>query len=133
MAPLYRTGWRMMTAGALGAAALGVVLPLVPTTPFLLVAAWSATRHSPELERRLLAHPRFGPHLSAWRAERALTRRTKWLAVAALVVSLALVVLAVESLALRLGVAVLLSGIAAYLWTRPEPGRSNGERMGSCV
>lgn len=114
-------GYRMVTATALGAAALGVALPLLPTTPFLLLAAWSASRHSPELEAKLLTHPQFGPHLHAWRDQRALSRRAKSMALAMLAVSL-LVTLALSAGILVKGmVSALLIGVAVYLATRPEP------------
>jgi len=77
-------GYRLVTTVALAAAAAGVALPLLPTAPFLLLAAWSASHHSPELEARLLANPRVGPHIRAWREERALSRRAKRNALVAL-------------------------------------------------
>jgi uncharacterized membrane protein YbaN (DUF454 family) len=50
---------------ALGAA--GVVLPLLPTVPFMLLAAFFFARSSPRLEAWIVEHPRFGPHIKAWR------------------------------------------------------------------
>lgn len=55
---------------ALGAA--GAVLPLLPTVPFVLLAAFFFARGSPRLEARLLDHPRFGPHIRAWRERGAI-------------------------------------------------------------
>jgi uncharacterized protein len=123
-----RTGYRLLTAAALALAAAGAVLPLLPTTPFLLVAAWSAARHSPTLERKLLSHPTFGPPLQAWRAERALSRRTKRAALAALAVSLLITLILTESLAVQLLAGMAVASVAAFLGTRPEPGCGPGNR-----
>ncbi|MCC5971696.1 MAG: YbaN family protein [Pararhodobacter sp.] len=102
---------------ALGAA--GVVLPLVPTTPFMLLAAFCFARSSPRLERWLLQHPRFGPAIADWRAHRAISLRGKILSVAAM--TLAFVI----SLALGLPPGLLLVQAAVlllvglFLLTRP--------------
>ena len=121
MTSISAAGYRVVTATALAAAALGVALPLVPTTPFLLLAAWSASRHSPELEAKLLAHPRVGPHLHAWRNERALSLRAKRLALAALAVSLVVTLTLSVGVLVKVLVCTLLVSVGAYLATRPEP------------
>jgi uncharacterized protein len=118
---LSKTLYRMITGAALTVAAAGVVVPLLPTTPFLLVAAWSASRHSPAFEAKLLAHPTFGPPIRTWRAERALCRRTKAAALTALAVSLVVTLLVLDSLTLQLLAGFAIACVAAYLGTRPTP------------
>jgi hypothetical protein len=129
----YRLGYRVVTAVALGTAAVGLVLPVLPTTPFLLLAAWSASRHSPALEARLLAHPRFGPHLHAWRHERAVSRRAKGLALAALALSFVVTLVLVGSVLVSVLVGIILGGVGVYLATRPEPSyRHLARKSGPC-
>lgn len=79
------TGWvarLWLGAGALALAAglVGIFLPLLPTTPFVLLAAFCFARGSPRWERWLLRHPRFGPMVRAWRARRVIPLRAKQLA-----------------------------------------------------
>jgi uncharacterized protein len=59
---------------------IGLFVPVLPTVPFLLVAAWAASRSSPRLHRWLLAHPRFGRQLRDWNEAGVVPRRAKWLA-----------------------------------------------------
>ena len=57
--------------------ALGILLPILPTVPFVLLAAFCFGRSSPGLERRLVEHAKFGPHIEAWRKSRAISRTGK--------------------------------------------------------
>lgn len=71
--------------GLLGSAAVslalaGVFLPVLPTTPFLLLAAWAFARSSPRLDAWLRAHPRLGPPLAAWEDRHAIPRKAKAIA-----------------------------------------------------
>lgn len=62
---------------ALALGGLGLVLPLLPTVPFVILAAYCFARSSPRLERRLLNHPVFGAHIRAWRERGAISRKGK--------------------------------------------------------
>lgn len=122
-----KLGYRIVTGAALAAAAVGVALPLVPTVPFLLLAAWSASHHSPQIEARLLDNPRVGPHILAWRRERALSRRAKRSALIALALSYAVTLLTVPMPALKVGIGVLLGVGALFIVTRPTPSDAGHE------
>lgn len=59
---------------------IGIALPLLPTTPFVLLAAYCFARGNPRWAAWLQAHPRFGPMVREWQTHHAVPRRAKWLA-----------------------------------------------------
>lgn len=112
---------RALAGACIGLGAIGVLLPGLPTTPFVLVAAWAAGKSSPELRRRLRSHPRFGPALVAWEDERAIPRRAKWLAVALMAASWIILWCSIEHRGVIGLVGAMLAAMAVFLFTRPEP------------
>ena len=126
-----RFGLLALGHASLGAAALGAVLPLLPTTPFLLLAAWAYGRASPALAERLRRNPRFGPALRRWQERGELSRGTKRRAFAALAAGAAVTGLLVEN-AFALGAALAcMAGAAVFIVTRPssrDPGSPLGPR-----
>lgn len=62
---------------SLGLGVVGIFLPLLPTTPFLLLAAWLFVRSSPRLYEWLLSHPKLGPYVRNFRENRAIPMRVK--------------------------------------------------------
>jgi uncharacterized protein len=112
----------------IGLGAAGVVLPLLPTTPFLLVAAWAAPKGSPRLDAWLRGHPRFGPHLRAWHEERAVPTRAKWFACALLFASWTVLFLTTRSHWVPLATAPLFAAVAMFICSRPVPSADGGGR-----
>ena len=73
---------------ALSLALAGIVLPLLPTTPFLLLASYCFVRSSPRMQLWLLNHRVFGPALRDWETHRAVRRSVKWLACAMILLTI---------------------------------------------
>ncbi len=71
---------------------VGIVLPGLPTTPFLLLTSYFLARSSPRLQRRLLSNRLVGPILSQWQRHRAVEPRVKRRAVALVAVAMALLI-----------------------------------------
>ncbi len=109
-------GWLMMALGF-----IGLLLPVMPTTIFLILAAWCFGRSSPRFEKWLLEHPVFGPTLVQWRRYGAVPRRVKWIACGGMVFGYGTFVYFARPAPL-LGVAVALFFIACavYVVTRPS-------------
>jgi hypothetical protein len=117
---LVLLAWRTLALLCVVLAGIGVVLPGLPTVPFLLVAAWAGGHGWPRLERWLLAHPRLGPPIHRWRAHGAVPRRAKWFASSMMVVSTVVIALSAAPLAAKLGVPGVMLVTAIWLWRRPE-------------
>lgn len=115
---------RILYAGlgllCVGLGVIGAFLPVLPTTPFLLVALWAFSRSSRRLERWLLEHRRFGPRLVAWRDHRAIPLPVKLTAWGSMSVSLTVMIaLGVNRWAVLAAVVLMATG-ATYIARCPS-------------
>ena len=118
--PVSRIAWSGLAYGCIGLGTAGLVVPLLPTTPFLLLAAWAAPKGSPRLARWLHDHPRLGPTLQAWREQRAVPRRAKRLALVLLLISWLVLWVGGAAPGVLAVTGLLFCGVAGFLLTRPD-------------
>jgi uncharacterized protein len=113
-----------------GLALIGVVVPGLPTFPFLLLAAWAAARGSKRLHDWLYAHPQFGQSLIDWEQNRSVSRRSKVWAIALLVLSWLIMCWRVGTGWLLAGLALLFLVVGSFVASRPEPPRRDASEPG---
>jgi uncharacterized membrane protein YbaN (DUF454 family) len=101
-------------------ATAGAFLPLLPTTPFLLVALWAFTASAPEWAERLRRHRKFGPLLVAWEERQAIPTSAKVAAGLAMTASWTFLALTYRNLWVVGGVGLLFVAVFAYVVTRPS-------------
>jgi len=118
-----RWAWWLLAYVALALGLVGIVVPGLPTVPFVLVSAYAAARGSERLHRWLLAHRRFGPAIRAWQAQGAVSRRAKYLATAMMAASAAVMFLTASRTWMAVAAAAAMAVVALWLWRRPEPRR----------
>lgn len=110
-------GWLMVALGV-----IGVLLPVMPTTIFLIMAVGCFARSSPRFERMLLEHPRYGPPLRHWREQGAVSGKGKAFACAGMAVGFVLFYLGAHpSAPLLLGVGLFFAASASFVLSRPRP------------
>ena len=109
------TGWLMTGLGAIGA-----LLPLIPTTPFLIVAVYCFSRSSPEMHGRLLRAPLFGKYLRQWDQTHTVPRIAKWKAWFVLVLTIGMSIFWIPILWIRIGLGALGVAVAVVIWRLPE-------------
>lgn len=119
--PFARPLWIAAGLVSLAFGIAGVVLPILPTTPFMILSAFCFARGSVRLHRWLTTHPRFGPAIDDWTRHRAISMRAKRLAVAAMAATFLIALAAGFSGAVLAIQAVALSGAATFILTRPSP------------
>lgn len=127
--PVARLLWWLLAYASLGLGIVGIFVPGLPTTVFVLVSAYAAARGSERLHRWLLSHPRFGPAIADWQAHGAVSRRAKWAATATMLACAAILLLVMPAFrAHRAWMTALplacMAAVALWLWCRPEPGRA---------
>nr|WP_189469815.1 YbaN family protein [Halomonas qijiaojingensis] len=118
---MRNTLYLVLAGVSFGLGVIGVFLPLMPTTCFMLLAVWAASKGSPRFAGWIRCHPRFGPPIVAWERERAIPRHAKGIAVTMLVVSMLLVAFTVSVWALKMTLIAALGLFGIWIVTRPEP------------
>lgn len=105
----------------LGLGVVGVFLPGLPTTVFILMAAWAAARSSPKLHEWLWYHPLFGIMLRDWANGGRVGRRSKWNATILMTVCAVILFWTSSKLWVAIMATSFMACVLIWLWLRPEP------------
>lgn len=112
--------WFIIGCLSVALGVIGAALPLLPTVPFLLLAAFCFARSSARVHDWLLNHPRLGPPIADWRENGAIGRRAKWLASGSIAAAFAVsLIIGVAGWVLAAQAATLVC-VSLFIWTRPD-------------
>lgn len=102
-----------------GLGMIGVVVPGMPTTIFLIIAVWAFSKSSIRFQRWLWEHPKFGPSIRAWHLHRVIPVKAKIMAASMMAVSLIIVtVFVAESWVFPALLAAFLVPVLAFIVSR---------------
>lgn len=111
--------WALFGGLSLAVGAIGIFLPLLPTVPLLLLAAFCFARSSNRLHGWLLNHPTFGPPIKDWNQNGAINQKAKYLATLSVILAFTLAaIFGVKPVILAVQASVLIC-VMIFIWTRP--------------
>lgn len=113
--------WRTLVVIFIILGIIGAILPGMPTTVFLILAAWAASKGWPEMDAWLLNHPKYGPTLCDWRTHGTVPRKAKWIASIMMLISGILMLFTNAPLWVKIFTDSIMLIVAIWLWLRPEP------------
>ena len=99
---------------------IGAFLPLLPTTPFVLLAAWCFVKSSPKAHQWIYRQPLIGTALKNWEENRAISRRAKIAAISLIALSAITIGFKVEVMWLKITVLLILTTVSIFIITRNE-------------
>ena len=112
---LISLGWLCVSLGF-----IGIFVPGIPTTIFLIIALWAFTKSSKKLRNWLLNHKRFGPILNNWQQHKVVPRRAKILMVVLMSLASILFYYSLQNLYLTIGLIIILVLVAIYVILLPS-------------
>ena len=112
---LISLGWLCVSLGF-----IGIFVPGIPTTIFLIIALWAFTKSSKKLRHWLLNHKRFGPILNNWQQHKVVPRRAKILMVVLMSLAVVLFYYSLQNLYLTIGLIIILVLVAIYVISLPS-------------
>lgn len=113
--------WRILVSIFVILAMIGAILPGMPTTIFLILAAWAASKGWPQMDAWLLNHPKYGVTLRNWREYGTVPRKAKYWASGMMFVSAMIMLFTRAPLLVKVFTDLTMLIVAIWLWQRPEP------------
>ena len=113
--------WRSLVVIFVILGFIGALLPGMPTTVFLILAAWASSRGWPQMDNWLLNHPKYGSTLRDWRANGTVPRKAKWFATIMMSISAVLMLFTTAPVAVKVFTNTTMLVVCIWLWLRPEP------------
>ncbi|PCI77569.1 MAG: hypothetical protein COB20_07595 [SAR86 cluster bacterium] len=112
--------WLLLAYATLAIGLIGAFLPILPTTPFLLVAVWAGSHASSKFKWWLLRHKHFGPGLRDWYRDNAIAKPAKIAAVTVISVSWLIIILSGSPTGVIVFTGLLFIGCISFLLSRPD-------------
>ena len=117
---LTKVFWILIGVASLGLGTIGIFLPLLPTVPFYLLAAFAFSKSSERMHNWLLDHNIFGPHIRDWYERRVIKRRSKYMALTAMTGSVILALLLSVPYKFVIIQAIILGLVGRFIWRQKE-------------
>ena len=111
--------WKATGVFCVGLAILGAILPILPTTVFLIMATACFAKSSPKMQRKLLNNKTFGPLIHEWQQHRSIPRKAKRIALLTIILSVVWSAYLLQDMMLSLLVILLVTGPFVFLWRLP--------------
>lgn len=112
--------WLLLAWLCLAIGLVAIVIPGLPTTVFILISAYAASRGSPRLHRWLCDHRLFGPMIRNWENGHCISRKAKNCAALTMLLCFVIMLLTVKQIWITLFAGFCMAGVIAWMWSRPE-------------